>query len=69
MVAWSIRAEQAVTRRLKVADGELPESVAPAALSRLVMAIAQGMAVQAKAGASRAQFREMSDVAFLAMWR
>jgi hypothetical protein len=48
-----LRAEQALTRRLKVADGKLPQSVAPAALSRLVMAITQGMAMQAKAGESR----------------
>jgi hypothetical protein len=34
-----------------------------AALSRLVMAITQGMAVQAKAGASRAQLREIGDAA------
>jgi hypothetical protein len=68
LVAWRIRTEQASTRRLKVVDGELPESVAPAALSRLVMAITQGMAEQAKAGASRAQLREMADAA-LAVWR
>jgi hypothetical protein len=29
LVAWRIRAEQAWTRRLKVANGELPQSVAP----------------------------------------
>jgi hypothetical protein len=34
-------------------DGKLPQSVAPAALSRLVMAITQGMAMLAKAGESR----------------
>lgn len=42
-------------RRLERAqeEGDLPASVSPAALASYVMAISQGMAVQAKAGATR----------------
>lgn len=49
------------------AEGDLPRDSDPKALARYVMAIAQGMAVQAKAGATRKDLRQLAETA-LASW-
>lgn len=43
-------------------DGDLPKNINTTALSYLVMSIAQGAAVHAKAGASREQLLEMMEI-------
>lgn len=65
LVGRRLRAEQALTKRFKAAVGELPEAISAPTLARLVMAVTQGMAVQAKGGATRAQLREMADGAMV----
>jgi AcrR family transcriptional regulator len=61
--------EKALAQRLAAAKvaGDLPSTASPTALARLVAAITQGMAIQAKAGASRAELYEMVD-ATMRMW-
>ena len=49
------------------AEGELPEAIEPAGLALYVVAIIQGMAVQASAGASRKTLEQLVDTT-LAMW-
>lgn len=49
------------------AEGDLPETVKPEALAGFVMAVAQGMAVQAKAGADREKLEAVAEQA-LAAW-
>lgn len=48
-------------------DGDLRADADPAALARFVMAVSQGMSVQAKAGATREQLFEIAELA-LAGW-
>jgi hypothetical protein len=43
-------------------EGILPISVMPKGLARYVMTVTQGMAVQAKAGASKAELRRVADI-------
>lgn len=66
LIKWRTDAETALRRRLNAAqaEGDLPADANPAALSAFVQAVAQGMAVQAKSGASRAR---LSSVARQAM--
>jgi AcrR family transcriptional regulator len=54
--------EEALRNRLAAA-GDLPPGTDPAALARLVTTISDGIAVQAAAGATRAQLREVVDLA------
>ena len=60
--------EQLVRERLKraKAEGELPKDADPAALARFVATVTQGMSVQAKAGASRAELRRVAETALRA---
>ncbi len=64
-----VATERAFRQKFKHAQlsGELPASASPAALARYVVMLVRGMAVQAKAGASRAQLHEMVDLA-MTMW-
>jgi hypothetical protein len=69
IVARRLDDETALTMRLKraQAEGDLPEGVDPAGLSRYLYAIIQGMAVQAASGASRQDLQRLVDTG-LAMW-
>ncbi|QVW26129.1 TetR/AcrR family transcriptional regulator [Pseudomonas hormoni] len=58
------QSEKALAVRLQQAkdEGDLPPSVVPKDLARYVMTVTQGMAVQAKAGASKAELRRVADI-------
>jgi hypothetical protein len=60
--------EKMVRERLKraKAQGELPRDADPAALARFVATVTQGMSVQAKAGATRAELRRVAETALRA---
>jgi AcrR family transcriptional regulator len=60
--------EKMVRERLKraKAQGELPRGADPAALARFVATVTQGMSVQAKAGATRAELRRVAETALRA---
>jgi AcrR family transcriptional regulator len=60
--------EAAVRQRLEraVAEGDLPADAVPADLARYIIAIIQGMAVQAAGGASRRQLRRVVEMALCA---
>lgn len=62
-------AEITLRGRLECAQqqGELPDHVDPAALARYVVAVSNGMCLQAAAGASRESLYEIADLA-LAAW-
>ena len=49
------------------AEGDLPETAKPDALAAFVMTVTQGIAVQAKAGLSRAMLEAVAEQA-LATW-
>jgi len=62
------RASEAVlSERLRAAEaaGELPDGVSAEDLARFVMTVSQGMAVQAKAGASLKQLDRVIDLALI----
>lgn len=58
-------AEAAVRRRFEraVAEGDLPATVDPVKLARYVITVVWGMSVQAAGGATRAQLKEIADIA------
>ena len=58
-------AEAAVRRRFEqaVAEGDLPASVDPARLARYLVTVIWGLSVQAAGGATRAQLREVAELA------
>ncbi|MHB1423264.1 MAG: TetR/AcrR family transcriptional regulator [Gemmataceae bacterium] len=58
-------AEAAVRRRLEraVAEGDLPASVDAAPLARYLITVLWGMSVQAAGGATRAQLKEVAEMA------
>ena len=60
--------EQALRQRLEQArqEGDLPQDADPAALASYVMAMGQGMAVQAASGASRATLYRVVETALKA---
>jgi AcrR family transcriptional regulator len=68
LVARRARGETALRERLERAkdEGDLPADADPADLARYVMTMAQGMAVQAKAGASRADLHRVVEMALRA---
>ena len=49
------------------AEGDLPDTVEPLGLARYILAVIQGMAVQAGWGASRAELESLAEVT-LAVW-
>jgi AcrR family transcriptional regulator len=61
--------EVALCRRFRQArtEGGLPDGFSPEDLARYVMTISQGMAVQAKAGATLRQLNRVVDLALLAI--
>jgi hypothetical protein len=61
--------EKTIRERLKraKAEGDLPKDADPAALSRFVATVTEGMAVQAAGGASRAELRRIAETA-MAAW-
>jgi AcrR family transcriptional regulator len=69
LVRRRLEAEAALARRLEQArdEGDLASNVDPAALARYVSAVAQGIAVQAKSGATREMLGEVVELA-LACW-
>ena len=66
--ARRLRMEGALQARLERArrEGDLPGSLDPADLARYVMAVVQGMAVQAASGADRAALTGIAETALLA---
>jgi len=58
-------AEAAVRRRFKraLAEGDLPASVDPAKLARYIITVIWGLSVQASGGATRAQLKEVAELA------
>ena len=60
--------EKTIRQRLKRAktEGELPKDADPAALARFIATVTQGMAVQAAAGATRAELRRVAETALRA---
>lgn len=69
LVQRRLTAEAALARRLERAldEGDLPGGTNVSALARYVAAVAQGLAVQAKAGATRDMLGEVIDLA-MAGW-
>jgi AcrR family transcriptional regulator len=69
LIRRRLDAEATLAARLARAEeeGELRPGTSPEALARYLMAVAQGLAVQAKAGATRAMLEEIVDLA-LANW-
>lgn len=63
-------AEAAVRRRLERAleEGDLPASADPVRLARYMITVIWGMSVQAAGGATRAQLKEVAEMA-LRSWR
>lgn len=61
--------EHALYERLKraEAEGDLPAGCSAEALARFVMTISQGMAIQAKSGASQKQLNQVIDLALGAL--
>jgi AcrR family transcriptional regulator len=61
--------EAALAKRLTIArdTGDLPSTPSPPALAKLVASLTQGMAIQAKGGATRGQLHEMVD-AIMLLW-
>ncbi len=61
--------EKAIRERLKRAkvEGDLPKNADPAALARFIATVTQGMAVQAAAGATRAELRRVAATALRAL--
>ncbi|BFT63537.1 TetR family transcriptional regulator [Pseudomonas moorei] len=64
LIRRRILSEKALAVRLQQAkdDGDLPSNVMPKDLARFVMTVTQGMAVQAKAGVSKAELRRVADM-------
>jgi AcrR family transcriptional regulator len=60
--------EKAIRDRLKRAKtkGDLPRDADPATLARFIATVTQGMAVQAAAGATRAELRRVAETALRA---
>jgi AcrR family transcriptional regulator len=69
LAAGRAATENALQERLSraAAEGELPEDVDPRALARFVMALSEGHAVHAAAGAGRADLHASVDIAMRAM--
>src|SRR5437899_1451356 len=61
-------AELALRRRLQRAkrEGDLPKNADPAELASYVMTVVRGMAVQSASGATRAQLRQVAQIALRA---
>ncbi|MGK5680257.1 TetR/AcrR family transcriptional regulator [Actinoplanes sp. URMC 104] len=69
LAAGRAATEAALQERLSraAAEGDLPDGIDPRALARFVMALSEGHAVHAAAGASRADLHASVDVAMRAM--
>ena len=65
--ARRVASETALVERFMTAkaDGDLPDHIEPAALARLLWAIAQGLCLQAANGAKLADLRRMAETALL----
>jgi AcrR family transcriptional regulator len=68
LVARRLAGEAAIRERFKraIADGDLPVDSDPADLARYIVAVMQGVAVQAAGGASRAELRRVAALALRA---
>jgi AcrR family transcriptional regulator len=69
LIARRAQGEKALKRRLKQAklQGDLPKNLDPEALARYVMTVTQGMAIQAKAGATRKQLESIAELTLLCL--
>ena len=69
VIARRASSDRALVERLEraKAEGDLPAGVEPAALATYLMAMIQGMGVQASGGAGRAQLEQLVETT-LAMW-
>ncbi len=65
LVAWREEHISRLRDRLQqaVADGDLPADADPGALARYLMAVANGIAVQAAGGATREELQRVADLA------
>jgi AcrR family transcriptional regulator len=68
LLARRLAGEAAIRKRFEHArsDGDLPVDSNPADLARYIMAVMQGIAVQAASGASRAELRRVAALALRA---
>ena len=68
LAASRMAGEHALASRFAaaVAEGDLPEDADPAALARFVMIVAEGQAVHAAAGVSRADLEKSAEIALRA---
>ncbi len=68
LVSRRLADEAAIRERFEraLADGDLPADADPADLARYVVAVIQGMAVQAAGGASREELRQVAAMALRA---
>jgi AcrR family transcriptional regulator len=68
LVSRRLAGEAAIRARFEraLADGDLPDDSRPADLARYVVAVLQGIAVQAAGGARRAELRRVAEMALRA---
>jgi AcrR family transcriptional regulator len=68
LISRRLASEAAIRKRFEraLSDGELPADVHPADLARYIVAVLQGIAVQAAGGASRAELRRVAAMALRA---
>jgi hypothetical protein len=69
VIARRAASEHAIIERFQEArdSGDLPANVEPEGLARYIMALMQGMSVQASAGAKRADLEQLIDTS-LQVW-
>ncbi|MFC3994369.1 TetR/AcrR family transcriptional regulator [Nocardiopsis sediminis] len=65
LIAWRNEAVSVLRDRFRqaVGEGDLPPGTDPGALARYVMAVANGIAVQAASGATRDELQQVADMA------
>lgn len=68
LAARRLAGEAAIRKRFEraIADGDLPGDSDPADLARYIVAVMQGIAVQAASGANRAELRQVAALALRA---
>ncbi|WP_430786372.1 TetR/AcrR family transcriptional regulator [Actinoplanes sp. G11-F43] len=70
LAAWRDSGREYLLRRFQRAasEGDLPAGTDPAVLARYLMAVANGIAVQAAGGATREQLQEVADMALVRLF-
>lgn len=69
VIAWRNTYEKALDKRFMQAkyNGDLKNGISPQAITQYVMSVCTGIALQAKAGASRSMLRGTAEIALLAI--